>query len=102
MDAQAMTAFPLIAHALALAAGWLTAGAGIGAVHFLSLRSNLQMLTAGRTLLPIVAVQLARFAGIGAVLAAIAIYFGALPLLAATLGILATRTLIVRREARGP
>lgn len=95
-----MNAFHLTTtNDLAFAAGWLAAGTVIGAFHFLSLRWNLHMLTAGRTLLPVVAVQLARFAAIGILLAAITVYFGALPLLAATLGILASRTVIVRREA---
>jgi F1F0 ATPase subunit 2 len=102
MDAQAMIASHLTAHDVTLAAGWLAAGAAIGAVHFMSLRWNVRMLAAGRSLLPAVAVQLARFAFIGAALAAIAIYFGALPLLAATAGILAARTVIIRLESLSP
>jgi F1F0 ATPase subunit 2 len=98
MDAQAMIASHLPANDLTLAAGWLAAGAAIGAIHFMSLRWNIRMLAAGRALLPAVAVQLSRFAVIGTALAAIAIYFGALPLLAATAGIVAARTVIVRWE----
>lgn len=94
-----MTTFQLTAHDLASAVGWLAAGIVIGAVHFLSLRWNVQMLTAGRSLLPVVAVQLGRFAGMALVLALITRTFGALPLLAAALGILAARTIIVRKEA---
>jgi F1F0 ATPase subunit 2 len=94
-----MTAFPLTAHDLAFAVGWLAAGTVIGAVHFLSLRWNVRMLTAGRSLLPIVAIQLGRFAVLAMVLALITRTFGALPLLAAALGILAARTVIIRKEA---
>jgi F1F0 ATPase subunit 2 len=80
-----------------LSAGtWLLAGMLIGALHFLTLRWNVQMFTAGRSLLPIIAVQVGRFAAVGGVLAIIASFFGALPLLAATAGILATRTAIIR------
>jgi len=94
-----MTGFHFSAHDLAFAAAWLAAGAGLGTVHFLSLRWNLRMLAAGRALLAVAAVQLTRFVTVGILLAAITIYFGALPLLAATLGLLAARTVIVRREA---
>jgi len=94
-----MTAFALGVHHIASVAGWLAAGAAIGTIHFFSLRWNLSRLVAGRSLLPIVVIQFARFAAVGMLLAAIIIYFGALPLLAATLGLLAARTLIVRREA---
>jgi len=93
-----MTAFQLTTYAFGLAVGWL-AGMVIGAVHFLSLRRNVRMLTAGRSLLPIVAIQLGRFAALAVVLAAITRSFGALPLLAAALGILTARTIIVRKEA---
>jgi F1F0 ATPase subunit 2 len=99
MDAQAMIAFQLTSHDLALAVGWLAAGMVIGAVHFLSLRWNVRMLTADRPLLPIVAIQLGRFATLAVVLALITQTSGALPLLAAALGILAARTVIVRKEA---
>jgi N-ATPase, AtpR subunit len=91
-----MTAFYLSAHDLAFAAGWFAAGMVIGACHFLTLRWNVGMLAAGRSLLPVIAVQLGRFAATGAVLAVIAIYFGAIALLGATAGILAARTGLVR------
>jgi N-ATPase, AtpR subunit len=91
-----MTAFHLTAQNLALDAGWLAAGLIIGGIHFLTLRWNVWMLTAGRSLLPAMAIQFGRFAAIGIVLAFIAAYFGALPLLAATAGILGARMFIVR------
>ncbi len=91
-----MIASHLTAHGLALAASCLAAGAVIGGVFFLSLRWNVRMLTTGRVMLPVIAVQLARLACISAALTVIAIYFGALPLLAATMGILAARTIVTR------
>jgi F1F0 ATPase subunit 2 len=94
-----MTALPLAPNDLALAVGCFTAGTIIGAAHFLSLRWNVRMLTAGRSWLPVVALQLGRFAIMAVVLALITRTFGALPLLATALGILAARTVIVRREA---
>ena len=83
------------------AGGWLIAGLMIGAVHFLSLRWNVRMLAGGRSLLPALAIQIARFAIIGVILAVIAHAFGALPLIAATGGILLARSLIIRLGA-GP
>jgi len=94
-----MTAFHLNTHALAVAAAWLAAGAVIGSIHFFGLRWNVRMVAAGRSLLPPAAVQLGRFAVMGVALAVIARLFGALPLIAATAGILAARALIVRWKA---
>ena len=75
---------------------WLTVGALIGSLYFLTLRWNVRMFTIGQSL-PLLALvaQLVRFALIAGVLAIIA-HFGALPLLVATAGILATRTAVVR------
>jgi len=91
-----MIAFHLSAHDLGSAAGWFAAGMVIGAFHFLSLRWNIRMLATGRSLLPVMAIQVARFAVIAIVLAFVAAYFGALPLLAVTAGILAARTVVTR------
>lgn len=93
-----MTTFPLAAHDLALGGGWLAAGTIIGAVYFLSLRWNVRMLAAGRSLLPVMALQLGRFVAMAVVLALITRTFGGLPSLAAALGILAARTVTVRKE----
>lgn len=82
------------------AGGWLAAGAAIGAFHFLTLRRNIRMLPSGRPLLPALALQLVRFAVMAAALFLIVRHFGTLPLLAATAGILASRTAIVRCGAR--
>jgi F1F0 ATPase subunit 2 len=82
-----------------VAAAWLAAGTVIGAIHFVGLHRNVRILAAGRSLLPAAAVQFGRFAVMGVALAVIAHSFGALPLLAATAGILAARTVIVRWKA---
>ncbi len=78
----------------------LAAGALIGMFHFLTLRWNVRMFAAGQSLPLALALQLARFAVIAGALAVIASHFGALPLLVAAAGILATRTAIVRIGVR--
>lgn len=89
----------LTAHDLPFAIGCLAAGTVIGGIYFLTLRWNARMLAAGRSLLPAMAIQLGRFAAIAAALTAIAVYFGALALLATTAGILAARIIVVRLGA---
>jgi F1F0 ATPase subunit 2 len=75
---------------------WLAVGALIGSLYFLTLRWNVRMLTLGQSIPLPLAAPLVRFALIAGVLAIIASHFGALPLLAATAGILATRMAVVR------
>jgi len=75
---------------------WLTVGALIGSLYFLTLRWNVRRFTVGQSLPPALVTPLVRFALIAGVLAIIASYFGVLPLLVVTAGILATRTAIVR------
>ena len=91
----------LIASALAGGA-WLAAGAAVGALYFLTLHWNVRMFAAGRSLVLALALalQLARFTAIAGVLAVLAVHFGALPLLVATAGILAARTVILRWGVR--
>lgn len=95
-----MTNFPLAGHDLipyAISAGaWLTVGALIGASHFLALRWNVRMLAVGRSLSLALTAQLVRFAFLAGVLTIIAGHFGAFPLLAASAGILAARTTVLR------
>jgi F1F0 ATPase subunit 2 len=86
---------------LLLDAGWLAIGALIGAFHYLTLRWNAQALIVGRSVLLVLAVQLARLVGIAGMLAIITRNYGALPLLIATFGILASRTAVLRLGA-GP
>ena len=97
-----MTSFQLTEHALlAVRAGaWLGGGALIGAFHFLTLRWNVTLLALGRAPLLAMALQLGRFALLAGVLTVIASRFGALPLLLATAGILAARTVAVRLGAQ--
>jgi len=104
MDAQAMTRLYLSEHALLLplvsVGAWFAVGAVIGAFHFVTLRWNVSMFAARQSLLLPLGVQLVRFALMAVLLAVVARYFGALPLLVAAFGILATRTIVVRRELR--
>ncbi len=75
---------------------WLIAGGLIGALHFLTLWVNVRMLANGNSLFLALALQLARFVVTAAALTAVAILYGALPLLVATAGILAMRTAVIR------
>lgn len=71
---------------------WLSCGALIGALHFLSLKWSVRLFVAGgASLLPMI-LQLGRLAFVACMLAVIAGRFGAGPLLTATLGILVART----------
>lgn len=79
--------------------GWLLAGALLGSFHFLTLRRNVYLLVSGRTMLSF-GLQLMRFAVVAAALAIIARSFGALPLLAAAVGLLVARTVVLRWETR--
>ncbi len=87
------------AIANAFAAGvWLAAGVSIGVVYFLSLRWNVELLATGRSPLRAILLQLARFTGMAGILAVIALKFGALPLLVSFLGVVVSRTIVVRRQ----
>ncbi len=89
------TGYDLVGPALA-AGMWLVVGLLIGAGYFLTLRRNVRMLAAGRSLLLPLGFQLGRFVLLAAALAAITTAFGALPLLAATAGIVVARTGVIR------
>ena len=99
MTLSGLSGHELIGYLLS-GSGWLAAGALIGTLHFLMLQWNVSMIAAGQSLLLPLGIQLIRFALIAAVLAAITRSFGALPLLAATVGILAMRIAIVRLGAQ--
>jgi len=94
---------PLTAHgmlAFALHAGlWLLAGASLGSLYFLSLRWTVRMVAGGRAL-PALALQVLRLALMAAALTTVVRSLGAVALLAATLGLLAARSAVLRREAR--
>ena len=100
MDAHAMTGFHVTEHdvlKLVLdAVSWLAIGALIGAFHFLSLRRSAQMLATGSAVLLALALALIRFAVLAGALGIITRHDGALALLVATLGVLASRTAVLR------
>jgi hypothetical protein len=95
-----MTHFYLPGHDLfsyVISAGtWLPLGALIGALHFLTLRWNVWMLTADWSLPFASAIQLARFTVTTSLFAVVAVLFGAFPLVVATAGVLAARTAVLR------
>jgi hypothetical protein len=100
MDAPAMTTFHATVHELQTmqAGAWLMVGTLIGAFHFLTLRWNVGMLVAGRAWPFSLAIQLARFALLAGLLALVTIHLGASTLILVTVGIVATRAAILRRE----
>jgi hypothetical protein len=99
MDAHAMTAFFATGHeALALfleSGAWLALGGVIGTLHFLTLRTSARLLAAGPSLAAGLALHLIRFPVTAGALILI-VRHGALPLIAAMLGILAARTAVLR------
>jgi F1F0 ATPase subunit 2 len=101
MDARAMTEIFATGHEtvtlLAGSAAWLAVGGLVGAFHFLTLRLSTRMLVTGSSLPLTLAFHLIRFAGTAGALVVIARH-GALPLLAAALGILASRTAVLRPD----
>lgn len=72
-------------------------GIGLGALHFLSLKVGVRLLAEGRLVAPLALLPL-RFIVLAAVLFFVATRGGAIPLIAATLGLLAARALILKRE----
>jgi hypothetical protein len=104
MDAQAMTGLSLpqygILHLVLGASGWLAIGALAGAFFYLTLRRSAQMLATGSCVSMALALQLIRFTVMAGLLSIIARHYGAVALLAVTLGILAARTAVVRLGAQ--
>ena len=77
----------------ALQAGvWLSCGALIGALYFRTLQWSVRLFVGGGALLPPMILQLGRLSFLAGALVVIVGRFGAIPLLAATLGILFART----------
>ncbi|WP_422002352.1 ATP synthase subunit I [Reyranella sp.] len=85
---------------LLLAAASLGLGILVGVLHVLSLRWNAHLFVAGGSLAAAFGAQLLRLALVGAVLAAVAIAGGTVPLLTAAAGLVGSRALLVRRLAR--
>lgn len=82
---------------IAHASGWLLAGVLLGLLHFISLRWNVRYLLGGQPLFSL-GLQLFRFALTGGALVLVAKSFGAMPLLAGTLGLMAARTGVILLE----
>lgn len=78
-----------------LALAGLAAGFALGVLHFATLSRVTDMLLSGPVLLPMV-LQLARFGVLGAAMYGLAL-LGAVPLIAAAIGITLARVVIVRR-----
>ena len=99
MDARAMMqVFATGRGALALllqGGAWLTAGGLLGAFHFLSLRRSARRLATSSAPSAALTLHLIRFAITAGALIVIARY-GALPLLAATFGLVAARTAVLQ------
>ena len=77
---------------------WLAVGFAVGALHFLSLHWSVCLFLAGRAAYSL-ALQAVRLALLGGALVVITIWFGALPLLVASGGLLLARTVVLRLEA---
>ena len=80
-------------------AGWFLAGGLLGLVHFLSLRWSVQRLVAGHALLSL-GLQLLRLALTSTAMILTVRLFGAIPLLAGSLGLMAARTGVLLLEVR--
>lgn len=81
------------------AAGWFGAGGLLGAAHFLSLRWNVHRLVTGAAVTSL-GVQLLRLALTGAAMTLTVRLFGAFPLLAGSLGLMAARTGVLLLEVQ--
>jgi len=84
---------------IAATSGWFLAGVLLGAMHFLSLRWSVQRLIAGRALASL-GLQLLRLALTGTAMTVTVRLFGAVPLLAVSLGLVAARTSVLFLEAQ--
>lgn len=82
---------------VAQTSGWFLAGVLLGLLHFVSLRWNVRCLLGGQPLFSL-GLQLLRFAITGGALVLVAKSFGAMPLLAGTLGLMAARTGVILLE----
>ncbi len=76
---------------IAAASGWFLAGTLLGSLHFVSLRWNVRCILRGQPLFSL-GLQLLRFTVTGGALVLVTRLFGAMPLLAGVLGLMAART----------
>ena len=79
------------------ASGWFVAGTLLGLLHFVSLQWNVRCLIGGQALASF-GLHLLRFALTGGALALVTRWYGALPLLAGTLGLMVARTALLLAE----
>jgi len=82
---------------IAAASGWFLAGGLLGLLHFGSLRWNVHCILRGQPFFSL-GLQLLRFTVTGAALVLVAELFGAMPLLAGALGLMAARTGVLLLE----
>ncbi len=80
---------------------WLAAGALVGALYWMSLGCTVAILAAGRSWGLAIALQVARFAILGALLTVVAIHWGAIALLVSAGGLMLVRAIALRLAARG-
>ena len=81
------------------ASACLAIGALLGAFHYLTLRRNAQMLVTESSMLKVATLQLIRFAVMACVLVIVTRHYGAMPLLVTALGVLVSRTAVLRLGA---
>ena len=89
---------PYLAY-IAGTTGWFAAGGLLGTMHFLSLRWNVERLVAGQPLLSL-GLQLFRLVLTGSAMTLTVRLFGAVPLLAGSLGLMAARTGVLLLEVQ--
>ncbi|MDE2468958.1 MAG: hypothetical protein KGL35_09495 [Bradyrhizobium sp.] len=100
MDASAMNQAVMHEYLfIAQPVGWFIAGSLLGFLHFVSLRWNVRCLLSGEPLFSL-GLQLLRFAATGGALVLAAKFFGAMPLLAGTFGLMAARNGALLLETR--
>ena len=79
---------------------WFVAGALVGGLYWLTLRWSVALLASGRSVALAIAVQVVRFAALGAALAAVAIGYGWPALLLSASGLVLSRAAVLRLAGR--
>lgn len=80
---------------------WFVAGVLVGGLYWLTLRWSVALLAAGRSIALAIAVQVVRFAVLGAALAVVAIGYGWPALLLSASGLVLARAAVLRIYGRG-